>query len=412
MMKINKWTLGLAAVGLVSIPSALQAEEKLSPLQTALSSTVISGYISTSMHWNPGTAKTGAAQIPPAYAFNTPAKQDGFNINVVDITIEKPLDEGTWSAGYKVELWIGPDAAGFNNATAATATPGTPGPAIGVGGDLALKQAYVSLRVPVGNGLDLKVGTFDTIIGYEVANAGSNPNYTRSYGYSIEPTQHTGVLASYQVNKAIGLTAGIANTHNSGLSTRPVSPGSGRVNESFKTYMGAVTLTAPDSFGSLAGSALYFGVVSGPNTSIAAPGPTVTTSSYYVGATLNTPVKGLKAGISYDYGYAPGVPVAGVNAQALALYLSYQATEKLSMHGRAEYFLVGTGIPVGALPPGVPSEALAFTGTIQYDLWSHVISRLEVRWDHSTAGATGLPKPFNLADKNAFLVAANIIYKF
>lgn len=55
MMKINKWTLGLAALGLVSIPSALHAEEKLSPLQTALSSTVISGYINTSMHWNPGT---------------------------------------------------------------------------------------------------------------------------------------------------------------------------------------------------------------------------------------------------------------------------------------------------------------------------------------------------------------------
>ena len=75
MMKMNKWTLGLAAVGLVSIPSVMQAEEKLSPLQTALSSTVISGYISTSMHWNPGTGNNAPAGV----AFNGPNKQDGFN---------------------------------------------------------------------------------------------------------------------------------------------------------------------------------------------------------------------------------------------------------------------------------------------------------------------------------------------
>ncbi len=59
------------------------------------------------------------------------------------------------------------------------------------------------MRAPIGNGIDLKLGTWDTIIGYEVANAGGNPNYTRSYGYSVEPTQHTGLLGSYQVNKVV-----------------------------------------------------------------------------------------------------------------------------------------------------------------------------------------------------------------
>ena len=383
MMKINKWTLGLAALGLVSIPSALQAEEKLSPLQTALSSTVISGYINTSMHWNPGTGNSA----PPAYSFNGQSKQDGFNLNVVDITIEKPLDEGTWSAGYKVELWIGPDAAGFNSATSA-------------GGDLAIKQAYVSLRVPVGNGLDLKVGTFDTIIGYEVANAGSNPNYSRSYGYTMEPTQHNGILGSYQVNKTIGLTAGVANTSNSGLSTRALRA------ESFKSYMGAITLTAPDSFGFAAGSSLSFGIVNGENTSIPEIG-----TSYYIGGTFNTPVKGLKVGASYDYRHVPEASynVAGKQSEdAVALYVSYQASEKLTLHARGEF----------ARPSSLTSLAneansvLAITGTVQYNLWANVISRLEIRWDHSTAGIAGQTHPFNDSDKNAFLVAANIIYKF
>ena len=39
-----------------------------------------------------------------------PAKADGFNLDVVKITLEKPLDESEWAAGYKVDLLIGPDA--------------------------------------------------------------------------------------------------------------------------------------------------------------------------------------------------------------------------------------------------------------------------------------------------------------
>ena len=406
-MKTNKWTLGLAAVGLVSNLSVVKAEEKLNPLQTALSSTVISGYIDTSMHWNPGTGNSAPPQLGAAgRPFNAAFKQDGFNVNVVDITLEKPLNENTWSAGYKVELWIGPDAVAFNPATAAA------------GGDLALKQAYVSLRAPLGNGIDFKIGTFDSIIGYEVANAGSNPNYTRSYGYSIEPTQHTGILAAYQINKCIGLTVGIANTFDPGLSTRSTTAG-GHVNEGFKTYMGAITLTAPKSFGPWAGSALYFGIISGQDTVpvTGAIQPPSNQTSYYLGATLNTPVKGLKFGASYDYGVAPRQDLngftPGLNTEAVALYLSYQATGKLSLHARGEYFRINPVIPA-SVPQlaGLPSEAIAFTGTIQYDLWANVLSRLEVRWDHSTAGSAGVAKPFNASDKNAFLIAANIIYKF
>ncbi len=44
-MKFNKWTLGLAAVGVVSLTSAARADEsKISQVQTALSDTTISGY--------------------------------------------------------------------------------------------------------------------------------------------------------------------------------------------------------------------------------------------------------------------------------------------------------------------------------------------------------------------------------
>src|ERR1035437_5189667 len=55
-MKFNKWTLGLAAVGVVSLASAARADEaKMCVVQTALSSTTLSGYVDTAAIWRPGT---------------------------------------------------------------------------------------------------------------------------------------------------------------------------------------------------------------------------------------------------------------------------------------------------------------------------------------------------------------------
>src|SRR2546421_8497131 len=144
-MKVNKWTLGLAAIGLVSLPSVMQAEEKASTMMTALSSTTISGYVNTSMEWNPGTGNAN----PPGFAFNN-GKQDGFNLDVVKLTIERPLDEAQWAAGYKVDLLFGPDGNSL-----ATSSSG-----INVA-DFGVKQAYVALRAPVGNGLDFKLAVWD-----------------------------------------------------------------------------------------------------------------------------------------------------------------------------------------------------------------------------------------------------------
>jgi len=399
MTKVNKWTLGLAALGLVSLPAVVQAEEKPNQLLTALSSTTISGYVDTSAHWNPGTGNANT----PAYAFNTPSKQDGFNLNVVNVVLEKPLDESTWSAGYKVDMIYGPNAVGWNNSVNASSTS-----------DMGLKQAYVALRAPVGNGLDLKIGTFDTIIGYEVFNSPNNPNYTRSWGYTIEPTEHTGLLASYQINKVVGISGGIVNTWSAGINNR--APGA----ESDKGFLGALTLTAPDSMGVLAGSALYLGYADGYASLI---GNDV--RSMYAGATVATPIKGVKVGASADYAEAnQNGAGAGGSGLSLAGYASVAATEKLSFHFRGEWAKINPTLfsAQGTIPntiAGIPKEVLAFTGTIQYDLWANVLTRLEVRWDHALEGSpfggstSGTPAGGGTADeRDSVLVAANIIYKF
>ena len=414
-MKVNKWTMSLAALGLISIPATSSAEEKMNQVWTALSSTTISGYVNTSIHWNTGTGNDNL----PVYGYNTASKADGFNLDVVKLAIEKPLDEAQWAAGYKAELLLGGDAGAY-------------GTTLDEGGDgsaASLKQAYVALRAPVGNGLDFKVGVFDTIIGYESFDAGSNPNYTRSYGFTIEPTTHTGVLTSYQVSKAVSFSVGMANTIGPVINQKANPPKA----ESYKTYMGSFALTAPDDWGFISGSTLYAGIVNGYNNSA-----NWTQTSYYLGATLNTPVKNLKVGAAVDYlattAYGAGSSDGDGDATVLSLYASLQATEKLSLHLRGEYAETDTSL-LGTLGAdnetdgtgiaGGNSKILALTTTLQYDLWNNVLSRLELRWDHQAGdgdmtgwGAnSGAPEtaggsPTGGSKRNNVLVSANIIYKF
>jgi hypothetical protein len=414
-MKCNAWTLGLLSAGLVSLPAVTHAEEKPSSVLTALSATTLSGYVDTSAQWNFGT---GNANVP-GYAWNSPSKADGFNLNVIELNLEKPVDAADqWGAGYKVSLLAGPDASAFN----------TVSPAIGVtkaNSDFAVKQAYVALHAPVGNGLDFKVGVWDTLIGYEVFESINNPNVTRSYGYSMEPTTHTGIQATYQVCDVVSVSAAIANTYGPTINGRAfIGPANGGVEgpqaESYKTYMASMTFTAPTNWGAMSGSTLTACIINGFDSGIGAGsgglyGNGFDQTSFYVGATVSTPVTGLKVGASYDYAALTSQPPTGSGlkeasayANAVGAYISYQITEKLSAYGRAEYASSTYATTFGA------RKVVEGTATLQYDLWKNVMSRVEFRWDHAADdsnayGGTVVGTPTR---DNAYMLMADFAYKF
>ena len=407
-MKCNAWTLGLLSAGLISLPSVTHADEKPSSVLTALSATTISGYVDTSAQWNMGT---GDANVP-TYAFGGPSKADGFNLNVVKLTVEKPVDSAdAWGAGYKVDLLFGPDA----NALATQST------GFGTGSDFAVKQAYVALHAPIGNGLDFKMGVWDTMIGYEVFESINNPNVTRSYGYTVEPTTHTGLQAAYQFCESFSMSAGVANTFGPTINGRPflgggttVPPtGQGPKAESYKAYMASATFTAPTNWGVLGGSTLTGCIINGFNSaSPVAPGAgAADQTSLYAGATFNTPVTGLKVGVAYDYAGVSKQPLTANSsgyADVIGLYASYQVTEKLSAYVRGEYAWSGSPAAFAA------TKVIEATATLQYDLWKNVLSRLEFRWDHaaddsnvyggSVAGAG--------TKSNSYILLADVAYKF
>ena len=402
-MKVNQWTLGLAAAGLVSLPAGLQADEKLNPLLTAVTPTTVNGYVNTSIHWNPGSGNAN----PPAYAFNK-GKQDGFNLDVVSLALEKPLDEAQWAAGYKAELLFGPDANTLATLSSASTASG------GLPADFAIKQAYLALRAPIGNGLDFKVGVWDTPIGYETFDAHKNPNYSRSWGYTIEPTTHTGVLMSYQLCKWASASAGMANTFGPSINARGNPPKA----ESYKTYMASLGLTAPEEWGFVSGSTLSACIINGFNSGTAGGADQ---TSFYVGSTLNTPVKWLKVGASYDHLATTSDFGGSSYANAFGLYSSIQVPDsKVSVHFRGEYANTDTSLfGSGANLSGGNSEVFAATATLQYDLWQNVLSRLEFRWDHlcgdndmTTFGGRLEDGESNGSLRNYYTIALNLIYKF
>jgi hypothetical protein len=175
--------------------------------------------------------------------------------------------------------------------------------------------------------------------------------------------------------------------------------------------MGSVALTAPDSLGFLSGSTLYGGVVNGYNNSALGSGGGLPTLNAYVGATIATPVTGLRLGAAWDR-LNVDTSVAGTKLEGdiwtIAGYASFQATEKLSLHGRFEYATGDLDQPIS-----IGNSLYAFTATAQYDLWKNVLSRVEFRWDHIEHGvAFGGTSAGNPTLSNAFMLAANLIYKF
>jgi len=221
------------------------------------------------------------------------------------------------------------------------------------------------------------------------------------------------------VCESFAVNFGVANTFGPTINGRASDP-YGPDAESFKTYMGSFTFTAPTNAGVLAGSTLTGGIISGYNSALGDE------TSYYAGVALATPITGVKVGAAFDY-----MDVHNTSGETYVLggYVAWQATEKLAFFGRGEYlrdrgdqkiFLKSVTDPTDAtatiLVPSAPDRVLELTGTVQYDLWKNVLSRLEIRWDHSLSGEgvwgeTDPDTGFGTL-QNQVMIAANIVYKF
>ena len=132
------------------------APEAAAGADALAASTTLSGYVSTSYTMS----DTGGANLG-----KTNEDADKFKLDVVSLTLSSAQGAGEYATGYTVGMWIGPDDQSSTG-----------------GQDFELTQANIDLRLPVGNGIDLKVGYMPTIVGYEVYEYTGNAFFQRGIG--------------------------------------------------------------------------------------------------------------------------------------------------------------------------------------------------------------------------------------
>lgn len=213
---------------------------------------------------------------------------------------------------------------------------------------IALPNAYAEFNLPVGNGLDVKVGHFYTPLGYEVVTSPDNfmvtKPYTMQYG---EPFTHTGAYGTYAFNSNWSALAGAVTGSSTG-------GWDGNFDRNLGTwsFLGGGTWTSDD-----AGSSLNLTTTVGPQ----ADNNKNLWGIYSLVGKHNFTDK-LHFIIQHDHGFAEKVQTAngfyangnkfdahslqnaewyGVNS-----YLIYDATDKVSAGIRAEWFRDNNGFRI------------------------------------------------------------------
>lgn len=323
-IKPNKWTLALAAAGVVSLPSVANAQEAAAGADALAASTTLSGYVSTSYTMADGSSA--------ALGKTNSASRDQFKLDVVSLTLSSAQGAGEYATGYTVGMWIGPDDQHTDE-------------------NFSLTQANIDLRLPVGTGIDLKVGYFGTVVGYEVYEYTDNAFFQRGLGFFMEPTHHTGILASYQLTDDLGITAGIVNDGGAVANN----------NQGDNNAATAITAsyTTPDSMGFAGGTSVYVATVQDLNAF-----GTGSADFWYASVGLPTGVEGLSVDLAADWVDWE----AGGDDEIYQIYASYALSEKATLNARYEW-----GTSDENSWTGLESVAVGVT----YDLWDNVLSRVE-----------------------------------
>lgn len=251
------------------------------------------------------------------------------------------------------------------------------------------QEFYLQLIVPLGSGLDLKLGQVNSVVGYEVVESPRNPNYSRSWLFGLgQPFTTRGARASYDFNKHVSLSVGViayinsarGNTRHDPLveSALTIAP-SDRV----KLTLYGLAGPRPGAPGTNGGNILLVGSFFSFQ---ATERGSIVLESYYA----NQP----NSSVVSRAGNARWNGVAG--------YLIYDVTDKWGLRLRSEIFEDAGGfvtcegttayqpranVCFGATSttpaPPVSQTLWEFTSTLQYKPIPSVATRLEYRYDKS-----------------------------
>ena len=371
-------------------------DQGINYVETAQKGITLSGYVDTSYtdqftgsHVFSSSGSGGTAAGSYARQFDT--DQNGFNIQAVKLALEKALpDKNDWAAGFRVDMIYGADA---NYLKDSAFNPGT-------NTGLALEQALVKFRIPVGNGLDIYAGKFVTFLGYEVIESPANPNFSRGLLFTNAiPLTHTGVYGDYKFNDTFEAKFGVVDGWNNSTSV----PNGSDNTFGGKAITGQLNINAPGKNANITQSFIYSpqndpgALAAGAPTGEAAPGSGGNPVFVYdIWGNWNPTIDkngNTTLGFNLDYGYD------SYSWYGAALYAQYKLTKVITLAGRGEYLhsdanagKFGAGGITGADGVFTPSsqDDYSLTATLSFAVWDNLLTRAEYRFDDLSGGTTGV----------------------
>jgi hypothetical protein len=328
----------------------------------ALSGVEISGFVQSSYFYNTAHPKDG---LSDAYLWNT--KDDSFSLNKFKLTIaSKPVATDKWDAGFRTSLMFGDDAPQLN-------TPGLNGN-VGNTSFNDVREAYVELNVPIGTGLNIKMGELISLLNYESGDGGAaNINFSQGNQWWFTGNgPSAGIQATYNFTDKVGLTARVDN----GLFQGPVDNNEG------KAVSASLNLKPTSNF--------WFNVYPFYDSQ---PGGADTKGVGTIGGVQITPKLGTGYEVDYFNFENPG---NSSDVWSIGGWVWYDFTSKVGVAFRADYIDSPDGVlgpPVrpgaGITTPSTYGDLASLTLTLNWKPAPNIKIQPEVRWDY-TAYKDGL----------------------
>jgi hypothetical protein len=347
-------------------------DQGINYVETAQKGITLSGFVDTS-YTNQFAGRGGPfSPSTGGYLRQFDTNADGFNVQAVKIALEKALpDKNEWAAGFRIDTIYGSDAKYLSD----SAFPST---------SLALEQALVKFRIPVGNGLDIYAGKFVTFLGYEVIESPANPNFSRGLLFTNAiPLTHTGVYADYKFNDTFEAKFGVVDGWNNSQSY--AVPNS---DYSFggKAITGQLNINAPGKNANITQSFIYSPQDSGPGEAtgtIAGDGGVFVYDIWGNWSPTFDKNGNTTLGFNIDYGDN------GKSWYGIALYAQYKLTKVISLSARGEYLHGDSSLDPKFGAPGITSDDFSETLTASFAVWDNLLTRVEYRFDDLSNPGTG-----------------------
>jgi hypothetical protein len=220
--------------------------------------------------------------------------------------------------------------------------------------DFYIAQAYVEYMCGcIGDGANIKIGKFQTMVGAEVVQATGNYNITRGIVYSLlQPVDHIGAYGTTDFGP-VEVGAAIVNSGGSSISSPDLNQE--------KSYVGTVALG--DDRMSLRTSFVFGAEEIGRQDR--------QTGLVDVTAWFN-PTDNVSMWANYNYLY---VEETGTYANGVAVAGRVGLTDKIGAALRGEYVKFNDNDDPNA-------ELWTITGTLDYALTDHLTAKAEVRYDY------------------------------